>query len=111
GARRYLAGEKDLTGPERVRIATTAYADTEDHTGRFLSETCRIEPGLRAEQAQLYAAYRAWCQNEGAPAVSSRAFAARVREVMGLASPKEMILSNQRKYYPGIGLVADEETA
>jgi putative DNA primase/helicase len=29
---------------------------------------------------------------------------------VGMASPKEMILSNQRKYYPGIGLVADEET-
>jgi putative DNA primase/helicase len=111
GARRYLSGEKDLTGPERVRIATTAYADTEDHTGRFLGESCRLEGDLRAEQAHLYAVYKAWCQNEGAPAISSRAFAARVREVVGLASPKDMILSNQRKYYPGIGLVADEETA
>ncbi|MET9857654.1 phage/plasmid primase, P4 family [Streptomyces sp. NPDC006450] len=111
GARRYLGGDKDLSGPERVRIATTAYAETEDHTGRFIGETCRFEPALRAEQAQLYAAYRGWCQNEGAPAISSRAFAARVREVVGLASPKEMILSNQRKYYPGIGLLADEETA
>ncbi|MFY1675563.1 MULTISPECIES: DNA primase family protein [unclassified Streptomyces] len=111
GARRYLSGERDLTGPERVRIATNAYAETEDHTGRFLGESCRMEGGLKAEQARLYAAYRDWCQKEGSPAVSSRAFAARAREVVGLASPKEMILSNQRKYYPGIGLVADEETA
>ncbi|RII13162.1 hypothetical protein DSC45_24430 [Streptomyces sp. YIM 130001] len=111
GARRYLGGEKDLTGPERVRIATTAYAETEDHTGRFLDETCAYQPGLRVEQAHLYTVYRTWCQNEGAPAVSSRAFAARVREAVGLASPKEMILSNQRKYYPGIGLLAGEETA
>lgn len=111
GARRYLGGERDLTGPERVRIATTAYAETEDHTGRFLAESCRLEGHLRAEQARLYAAYRAWCQNEGAPAISSRAFAARVRDAVGLASPKEMILSNQRKYYPGIGLAVDEETA
>jgi putative DNA primase/helicase len=111
GARRYLRGEKDLRGPERVRIATTAYAETEDHTGRFLGEACALDPGLRAEQAHLYAAYRAWCQNEGAPAISSRAFAVRVRETVGLASPKQMILSNQRKYYPGIGLLADEETA
>ncbi len=111
GARRYLNGERDLTGPARVRIATSAYAETEDHTGRFFGECCRLEGGLRSEQAQLYAAYKAWCQNEEAPAISSRAFAARVRELVGLASPKEMILSNQRKYYPGIGLVADEETA
>ncbi|MFF0206297.1 phage/plasmid primase, P4 family [Streptomyces sp. NPDC005017] len=111
GARRYLSGEKGLSGPERVRIATTAYAETEDHTGRFLGECCVLDTELRAEQTQLYAAYRTWCQNEGAPAMSSRSFAARVRELVRLESPKEMILSNQRKYYPGIGLLADEETA
>ncbi|MEV2236269.1 phage/plasmid primase, P4 family [Streptomyces phaeochromogenes] len=109
GARRYLAGDKDLTGPARVRIATTAYAETEDHTGRFFGECCTLASELRAEQAGLYAAYKTWCQNEGAPAMSSRAFAARARELAGLASPKEMILSNQRKYYPGIGLLTDEE--
>lgn len=41
--------------------------------------------------------------------MSSRAFAARTRKLVGLASPKEMILSNSRKYYPGIGLLTDEE--
>jgi putative DNA primase/helicase len=109
GARRYLAGDRDLTGPERVRIATSAYAETEDHTGRFYEECCRLDTELRAEQTALYAAYRAWCQNEGAPAMSSRAFASRTRELVGLASPKEMILSNQRKHYPGIGLLTDQE--
>ncbi|MFJ5035726.1 phage/plasmid primase, P4 family [Streptomyces sp. NPDC088560] len=109
GARRYLAGDRDLTGPERVRIATTAYAETEDHTGRFYDECCRLAPELRAEQTMFYAVYKAWCQTEGAPAMSSRAFAARTRELVGLASPKEMILSNQRKHYPGIGLLTDEE--
>ncbi|MGW8954710.1 DNA primase family protein [Streptomyces sp. NPDC055709] len=111
GARRYLAGDKDLTGPARVRIATTAYAETEDHTGRFLDERCTLNPDHRAEQTSLYATYKAWCHSEGAPAISSRAFATRVRELVGLASPKEMILSNQRKYYPGIGLLDDEEKA
>ncbi|TVL87805.1 phage/plasmid primase, P4 family [Streptomyces sp. SAJ15] len=111
GARRYLAGSKDLTGPERVRIATTAYAETEDHTGRFFDECCTRDPDQRVEQASLYAAYKTWCQNEGATAISSRAFAQRARELAGLASPKEMILSNSRKYYPGIGLLADEERA
>ncbi|MGW9596646.1 DNA primase family protein [Streptomyces chartreusis] len=109
GARRYLAGHKDLTGPERVRIATTAYAETEDHTGRFFEECCALEPTHRAEQARLYAAYRTWCHNEGAPAITSRAFAARARELVGLTSPREMVLSNSRKYYPGIGLLVDEE--
>ncbi|MEV5646372.1 phage/plasmid primase, P4 family [Streptomyces flaveolus] len=109
GARRYLAGARNLAGPERVRIATTAYAENEDHTGRFYEECCVLGSDLRAEQTALYAAYRAWCQNEGAPAMSSRAFAARTRELVGLASPKEMVLSNQRKHYPGIGLLTDQE--
>ncbi|MGY4920757.1 primase-like DNA-binding domain-containing protein, partial [Streptomyces sp. 900116325] len=111
GARRYLGGDKDLTGPDKVRIATTAYAETEDHTGRFFDETCILSPDYRTEQKGLYDAYKAWCQSEGAPPASSRAFAARARELVGLSSPKEMILSNSRKYYPGIGLLADEEKA
>ncbi|WP_030686924.1 DNA primase family protein [Streptomyces sp. NRRL B-1347] len=110
GARRYLGGEKDLIGPERVRIATTAYAETEDHTGRFYDECCALDPELRAEQTHLYTAYKTWCQNEGAPAMSSRAFAARTRELVGLTSPKQMMTSNQRKYYPGIGLLDSQES-
>ncbi|MEU4098059.1 phage/plasmid primase, P4 family [Streptomyces sp. NPDC026673] len=107
GARRYFTGEKDLAGPDRVQVATTAYAETEDHVGRFLTEACKIGDGLRAEQAQLYGAYTRWCGFEGANPVSARAFAARVRETLGMASPKEMVLSNSRKYYPGIGLMTD----
>ncbi|MDG9723634.1 DNA primase family protein [Streptomyces sp. DH41] len=109
GARRYLGGEKDLTGPGRVRVATAAYAETEDHTGRFVSEACALDPALRAEQTRLHAAYRAWCRAEGVHPVSSRALAARIRETVGLASPKAMVLSQQRKYYPGIGLLAAGE--
>ncbi|MFD7750500.1 primase-like DNA-binding domain-containing protein, partial [Streptomyces sp. NPDC059698] len=98
-------GPRDLTGPETVRIATTAYAETEDHTGRFLTERCTLQPGHRVEQARLYHAYTAWSRHEGITPATSRAFAARIRETVGLASPKEMLLSNQRKYYPGIGLL------
>ncbi|GAA1246932.1 phage/plasmid primase, P4 family [Kitasatospora nipponensis] len=110
GARRYLAGDKDLTGPERVQLATTAYAETEDHMSRFIAEACKLDPSMRAEQAGLYAAYKQWCQFEGTGPVSARAFASRIRDVLGLASPKQMVTSNQRKYYPGIGLIVDLNT-
>ncbi|MGR6924490.1 DNA primase family protein [[Actinomadura] parvosata] len=111
GARRYLGGDKNLSGPHRVRVATDAYEATEDVVGRFLDEACKIDrrdSGLRAEQAQLYQAYTRWCGSEGATPVSARAFAARVRDALGMTSPKEMLLSNSRKYYPGIGLLADD---
>lgn len=109
GARRYLNGPRDLTGPPRVRTATHTYAKTQDHTGRFMSECCTVDPAMRAEQTQLYTSYRNWCQLEGANPVSSRAFAARVRETVGIATPKEIILSNQRKFYPGIALNPEAE--
>lgn len=109
GARRYLNGENDLTGPQPVQVATTAYAETEDHMERFLSEACKVAPELRAEQKHLYLAYSRWCEAEGATPASSRAFAARVRDALGLRSPKEMATSNSKKYYRGIGLIDDTE--
>jgi hypothetical protein len=65
-------------------------------------ECCTLGPGLRAEQTALYAVYRAWCHNAGAPATSSRTFPGRPRELVGLASPKQMTLPDQRTHFPGI---------
>lgn len=65
GARRYLATRDTLAGPDRVRIATSAYANTEDHICRFLTECCIHDPDnneLRAEQGLLYASYRRFCR-------------------------------------------------
>ncbi|MGW0345990.1 DNA primase family protein [Streptomyces anthocyanicus] len=104
GARNYLNGSRDLTGPPRVQAADLAYAESEDQVGRFLAERCVLAPGMRAEQGRLYSSYKEWCELEEAAPVSSRAFAARVRDTVGIASPKEMILSNQRKFYAGLGL-------
>lgn len=112
GARRYLATRDTLAGPDRVRIATTAYANTEDHIGRFLTECCIQDPDnneLRAEQGLLYASYSSWCANsEGIRPGTARAFATRVRQEVGLASPADMIKSNGRKFYPNLALAAEE---
>ncbi|WP_435260536.1 DNA primase family protein [Streptomyces sp. 1222.5] len=111
GARRYLHSRDSLAGPDRVRLATEAYAITEDHIGRFLAECCtrkeRGESGLRVEQGLLYSAYSAWCSlSEGVQAASRRAFASRIRQETGLTSPAEMIKSNGRKYYPNIAITS-----
>jgi putative DNA primase/helicase len=116
GARCYLETRDPLTGPDAVRRATEAYAATEDHIGRFLSECCTTEwrgPGpddcasdFKVEQGLLYAAYSKWCGvGEGVTPAAPRAFAVRVRQEVGLASPAEMIKSNGYKYYPGLRLV------
>ncbi|MFE7331296.1 phage/plasmid primase, P4 family [Streptomyces sp. NPDC057565] len=113
GARRYLATRDPLEGPDRVRIATSAYATTEDHIGRFLTECCTRDTDtgtdLRVEQGLLYAEYTSWCNaGEGVRAATARVFATRVRQELNLGSPADMIKSNGRKYYPGIALLEDE---
>ncbi|MFJ8313741.1 MULTISPECIES: phage/plasmid primase, P4 family [unclassified Streptomyces] len=113
GAQRYLATRDPLTGPATVRTATEAYATTEDHIGRFLTEACTTTPrndgsDLRVEQGLLFATYTAWCSSEGIRPATVRAFATRVRQELNLASPSEMMKSSGKKYYPGLGLVSDD---
>ncbi|MGW7256777.1 DNA primase family protein [Streptomyces sp. NPDC054834] len=113
GARRYLTTRDPLEGPDRVRIATSAYANTEDHIGRFLAECCTRDTDgdseLRVEQGLLYTEYSSWCTSgEGIRPATPRTFATRVRQEVGLNSPADMIKSNGRKYYPGIALEAGE---
>ncbi|MDX3434329.1 phage/plasmid primase, P4 family [Streptomyces sp. ME01-18a] len=114
GARRYLATRDPLVGPSSVRLATEAYAKTEDHIGRFLTERCTTTSGpgphseLRVEQKLLYETYVRWCTDEVIRPATSRAFAGRVRQELSLASPAEMIKNNNRKLYPGLALLAAE---
>ncbi|MFJ3673793.1 phage/plasmid primase, P4 family [Streptomyces sp. NPDC090106] len=114
GARRYLATRDPLHGPASVRLATEAYEKTEDHIGRFMTERCtrgadgRPDPDLRVEQKLLYETYLRWCGDEGIRPGTSRAFAGRIRQEIGLSSPTEMIKSNNVKLYPGLALLADD---
>ncbi|MFH8739401.1 phage/plasmid primase, P4 family, partial [Streptomyces sp. NPDC017964] len=117
GASQYLATRDPLTGPTSVRIATAAYETTEDHVGRFLTESCtrgtdgRRDPDLRVEQKLLYETYGRWCSDEGIRASTPRAFASRIRQELGLASPAEMIKNNATKFYPGLALLPDDTEA
>ncbi|MGW6874577.1 DNA primase family protein [Streptomyces xanthophaeus] len=121
GAQLYLATRDPLTGPASVRTATQAYATTEDHIGRFLTECCttgtaggrttdRTPGDLKVEQGLLYAAYSTWCSaGEGIRPATARAFATRVRQELALASPADMMKSSGKKYYPGLGLLGEDE--
>lgn len=120
GAQLYLATRDPLAGPASVRMATQAYATTEDHIGRFLTECCSNAttsrlgdkaPGdLKVEQGLLYSAYSSWCSTgEGIRPATARAFATRVRQELALASPADMMKSSGKKYYPGLALLADDE--
>ncbi|GAA1375018.1 DNA primase family protein [Streptomyces beijiangensis] len=113
GARRYLSTRDPLNGPASVRVATAAYETTEDHIGRFITERCitstddRPHPDLRVEQKLLYETYGRWCADEGIRSATSRAFASRIRQELGLSSPADMIKNNATKLYPGLALLPD----
>ncbi|WP_432164177.1 DNA primase family protein [Streptomyces tendae] len=114
GAKKYLATRDPLDGPAQVRLATTAYATTEDHIGRFLEECCILDvgnpSGLRVDQTLLFDRYQNWCSTEeDVRAATPRAFATRVRAELGLSSPAGMVKSNGRKYYPWLALLKPEE--
>ncbi|MFD3513339.1 phage/plasmid primase, P4 family [Streptomyces sp. NPDC058657] len=120
GAMNYLETRDPLTGPDSVRMATEAYESTEDHIGRFLKECCVKSPpsanghdrlsDVRVEQGVLYAAYGTWCSaSEGIRPATSRSFASRIRQELGLASPNDMMKSSGKKYYPGLGLLSEED--
>lgn len=115
GAKSYLESKPPLVGPAVVRMATQAYATTEDHIGRFLAECCVAASDatdsrdLRVEQGLLYRAYSTWCnEGEGLRPATVRAFATRIRSEVGVTSPSEMLRSNGQKFYPGLALLTEE---
>jgi putative DNA primase/helicase len=98
GAGRYLNGDRDFTGPQRVRIATRTYAEIEDHTTRFFDEH-RDFHRHSAGYAHLYSAYRRWCVTECVQAIPSHAFRERAREIQGVASRMHRDQSRSQKSY------------
>ncbi|MFJ5220726.1 phage/plasmid primase, P4 family [Streptomyces sp. NPDC088354] len=111
GAVEWCRTRDPLNGPAQVRTATESYAANEDHIGRFLQEECVLQPQLRTEQTTLNDAYVKWCANEAQAPAGPRAFSARVRQELRIASASDMIRANGRKFYPGIGLQAADRTA
>lgn len=111
GAVAYFDGDdRKLSGPDSVRLATQDYEESEDSVGQFVSECCVVGPHstYRAEQAQLRRAYETWCTTAGMRPVPVREFGNAVRRLAKMKSAKDMVKSNGRRHYVGIGLI--EET-
>jgi P4 family phage/plasmid primase-like protien len=64
-----------LTLPTRVRAATGRYKGEEDTVAQFLAERCQLgNPDHRHRAGELYAAYRAWCQDGGVDPLTQKSF-------------------------------------
>ena len=54
-----------LAIPAAVRAASDEYRAEMDHLGQFLDERCALEPSATAPAADVYVAYKSWCETQG----------------------------------------------
>ncbi|MFV8127494.1 phage/plasmid primase, P4 family [Streptomyces syringium] len=95
-----------LRAPESVMAATRAYAEEEDHLGRFLEACCMRSTSdqVRTETKKVRAAYEAWCHAEGEVPLKPQAFGRELKR-RGVSRSD----SNGRAFYPGLSLLAVED--
>jgi putative DNA primase/helicase len=66
--------------PEAVSRATQAYRAEQDVLGDFLAECCALAPAATVRSAELFAAYRRWCEQNSEPPLGRKALAGRLQE-------------------------------
>lgn len=95
-----------LRAPESVMAATRAYADEEDHLGRFLEAACMRSTSdmVRLETKKLRSAYEAWCHAEGETPLKPQALGRELKR-RGISRSD----SNGRAFYAGLSLLATED--
>jgi putative DNA primase/helicase len=71
GAKAMLAD--GLYIPETVRVATNEYREEEDTVGQFLTAKTSTQ-GIRVLKKDLYAAYKAWCEENESRPLSCKGF-------------------------------------
>lgn len=96
----YLWYQNGLGESQAVTQATTAYRGEEDIIARFVQTMCVVGPGKRVGQADLYAAWKQWAEDEGERAA---AFKSQRWLVYNLTFRKLAVAQN--RYVEGIGLV------
>lgn len=96
-----------LRDPERVKAATAAYSDEEDHLGRFVDDRLHLGGGQHVvtPQADVRDAYRAWCRAEGETELSATMFGRELKARFGV----ESIKSHGQRKYVGVTVLADPD--
>lgn len=101
GLRRLRArGRFDV--PAAVKDATEQFKATNDVPALFIADRCVVNPNAKVGGGELYAAYRAWCDNNGYRALASNN-AAREWQRLGFTSMRSM----GRVYWQGLGLALE----
>lgn len=98
-----LAWQRDgLEPPALVQEASAKYRAQSDVLGRFLTECCLLGSDLSAQSSVLYAAFDAWCKENGERTPSLRMFGEElVRRGFEKTTPQ------RQAWYAGVGLRGD----
>lgn len=94
-----------LSPPRAVREQTAAYRSAEDAIGQFIEERCVTNvPEAKVQAGALYQAFEQWCESTGIRPVRGNDFA---MEITGRGF--ERTVRSGRRFYGGIGLLADKD--
>ncbi len=90
--------EKGLCPPERVLEATKEYLSAEDTIALWNDDRCHQGPDYKAATSELYASFKAWCEQAGEHVTSMKRFSQNL-EAHGYLRTR---LSNGRKGFEGL---------
>jgi putative DNA primase/helicase len=97
-----LVWQRDGLGvPVEVRQATCAYREDMDWLGDFIEEKCIEGANEPVAAAEIYAAYKRWCELNGAEPINQNRFGRKLAE-RGFKSGRDP--ETRRKNWTGIGL-------
>ena len=87
-----------LGEPEEVQHATAGYRAEMDVLGQFLEDCCLVGANYRTKAADLYEAYKRWCEQQGVPYDLQRQWG------MALTDRGYERFTNNGAWYRGLGL-------
>lgn len=92
--------------PDKVRVATTVYRESQDLVALFLAECCQVgNPNYRCKASDLYDSFKLWQERSGeGPPISQRRFGDAMTE-----RGYERLASNGT-WYLGVGLNSNQTT-
>lgn len=93
--------------PEAVTFATNMYRKDQDTLGQFFEDCCVLTPAFTTPSADLYQAYKSWCEQNSEKPMSQKALGARLKE-RGLTNSKNTL--TDRAQWQGVGLKYTENT-
>ncbi|SDG08502.1 phage/plasmid primase, P4 family [Sulfitobacter delicatus] len=68
-----------LAPPQRLLDTANSYFQDEDLVGQWISECCRMEPGMKAPSKVLFGSWKAWAEAAGVPSGSIKTFGEAMR--------------------------------